>query len=734
MHQGNYGSATETYRALLARPLDSVLDARSRLGLGTALLRDEAYPEAAEAFRDLRAEHRDSELAHDAAFLLGDALIGAGEPLSATQAYSGYLAAGTVITAYVNQSLGAAWYAEGVYTSSIEAYEAAIAEAPNLTFEVDAREKQALAHVALGEYDAALEQYDAILDVAVVPAYRARIGHQTAETLLLAGEIEAGYERHQAVVEAYPTEEHAYLSLVKLVEADRPVNDYLRGVVDYYGGAYGPAVAALYRYILAYPDTHSGDAHWYAGLSFIEAENTDLAVNEFELLIETHPAESRYWGEAWLKLGEVHADEGETDEALETYRAFVEAAPDHELAPEALWEAAQLLERSQEIEAAAGAYLDCREAYPDAEVAAPALLRSGLQFYRLDRLSEAAEAWETLAEDYPDSAYHPAAWLWLGKAHLAQGDREAAQAAFDQASTVAPEAYYGLRAAQLAVTPDAESFPPSAYRPRDDVNGRREAETWLADWLGVEAGEDLGELSPDLAADGRLQRGRELWRLGRFQQAKDELEALRRDTYSDALSQYQLALAYGDLGLYRSSILSAWRLIALSPVTRTVDAPPFIVQLAYPTPYEDLVLEKAAQTGLDPLLVFALIRQESLFESFAASSASAQGLMQVIPPTGAEIAAELDWPPDYETADLYCPYVSVRFGTYYLAKQRERFEGRIDAALAGYNGGPGNAQRWLERAGDDLDLFLETITFGETRLYLQRIREHYAVYRALYGE
>jgi soluble lytic murein transglycosylase len=108
--------------------------------------------------------------------------------------------------------------------------------------------------------------------------------------------------------------------------------------------------------------------------------------------------------------------------------------------------------------------------------------------------------------------------------------------------------------------------------------------------------------------------------------------------------------------------------------------------------------------------------------------------MQVIPPTGAEIAAELGWPPDYETADLYRPYVSVRFGTHYLAKQRERFEGRIDAALAGYNGGPGNAQRWLERAGDDLDLFLETITFGETRLYLQRIREHYAVYRALYGE
>jgi soluble lytic murein transglycosylase len=231
-----------------------------------------------------------------------------------------------------------------------------------------------------------------------------------------------------------------------------------------------------------------------------------------------------------------------------------------------------------------------------------------------------------------------------------------------------------------------------------------------------------------------LQRGVELWRLGRFPDAKEELENLRGDTYSDPLTQYQLALQYRELGLYRSSILSAWRLINLSPVTRTVDAPGFIMDLAYPTYYEDLVLENAERTGLDPLLIFSLIRQESLFESLARSFASAQGLMQVIPPTGAEIASELDWPPDYETPDLYRPYVSLRFGTYYLAKQRDRFDGRIEVALAAYNGGPFNAQRWIERAGEDPDLFLEIITLREPQLYIKRIKEHLTVYRALYGE
>ena len=145
-------------------------------------------------------------------------------------------------------------------------------------------------------------------------------------------------------------------------------------------------------------------------------------------------------------------------------------------------------------------------------------------------------------------------------------------------------------------------------------------------------------------------------------------------------------------------------------------------------------MENARLSDLDPLLVFALIRQESLFESLAASWASARGLMQVIPPTGEEIHAELGWPPGYETADLHRPYVSLRFGTYYLAKQRDRFDGRIDVALAGYNGGPFNAQRWLERAGDDPDLFRELVTFSETRTYIQRIKEHLAIYQALYGD
>ncbi|MGD2103698.1 MAG: tetratricopeptide repeat protein [Anaerolineae bacterium] len=731
LHDGDYSTAVQAYRELRGRNLDVETAADAVLGLGKAHLRDRAYSEAAAVFRQLLTEHSATEHAHEATFLLADALLGVGQPLSATEAYSSYLQAGTVITPYVNMSLGDAFRAAGDYTAAMAPYERAIKEAPNRSFEADGREKLAWTHIAQGQHGAAVDQYNAILSTARQPSYRAQIEHQAAETLLLAGNIDGGYERHRRVVETYPEEDHAYLSLVKLVQAGRPVNDLLRGQVDYYGKAYGQAVEALYRYIRAYPETHAGDAHWYAGLSFLEAGSVALAANEFQLLIDTHP-ENHLWGDAWLQLAKLRAGQGESSEALRIYRAFVEAAPTHSLAPKALWEAAQLAERTGATETAALSYLDCQSAYPSSDLAPEALFRAGLQLYQLGDLEGAANAWRRLTDGYSDSTHRPAALLWLGKLHLRKNEAEAAREALNAAIETEPDEYYGLRAAQIAS--DLSAAPSPAPQPRVGADDQELAEAWLAEWLGLESREGLEELSPRLASDDRLKRGIELWRLGRFQQAKTELEALRSATYSNAVDQYQLALAYGDLGLYRSSILAAWRVIGLSPVTNTVEAPAFVLRLAYPPYYENLVLENARRTGLEPRLIFSLIRQESLFESLATSRASAHGLMQVIPPTGAEIASELGWPPDYSTPDLYLPFVSLRFGTHYLAKQRDRFDGRIDVALAAYNGGPSNAARWLERAGEDRDLFLEQITLSETRLYVKLIQEHLAVYQATYSD
>jgi soluble lytic murein transglycosylase len=732
LHDGDFEAAAAAYVDLLSLSPEEEAAARARLGLGIARLRDGDHAGAVDALRDFVAAHPSDALVPVGRFMLGDALSGAGDPLAAAGEYRAYLSAGTVITAYVDQSLGNVLYAGGDYLAAADAYRSAAAAAPDASFEVWTREALALVYVALEDYDGALAQYDAILQVARIPAYRARIEHQAAETLLLAGESDSAYERHLSIVETYPEETYAYLSLVKLVEAGRGVDDYLRGLVDYYGGAYSPAVAAFARYVNASPSAHRGDAHWYAGLSFLAAGSPSLAEGEFRLLIDTHPGNALV-GDAWMELAAAQVDRGERDEAIATYREFVDTLGGHSRAPEALWRVARL-EEDGDLEAAAEAYLDCHARYTDSAYGAKALFRSGLLSYRAGAMVEAAVAWDTLARVYVDSDLRPAALLWLGKLRLAQGDPEAAASVLAEAGRSDPLGYYGLRAGDLLADPLSPLFSPAGYAPaQDGAAGRAETDGWLAGWLELESAAGLGDLGPDLAADPRLQRGADLWSLGRFEEAMSELEALRQATASDALAQYRLALYFRDLGLYRSSALCAVRLVDLSPAGTVLDAPALVGRLAYPVYYENLVLQSARENGLPPLLVFALVRQESFYESLATSHASAHGLMQVIPETGVLIAAQLGWPPGYETADLYRPFVSVRFGTYYLAQQRDRF-GRIDAALAGYNGGPGNAQRWLELAGEDPDLFLEAITFEETRVYLQRIREHLAVYEALYGQ
>ena len=732
---GDYDAAVAAYALLAERATDDETAAHSLMGLARAHLRNQSNADAVDALHALLDHYPGSNQAHTATFLLGDALVAAGEPISATEAYADYLRAGTVITPYVNAAIGDAFRAAGLYTSARPVYSRAVEEAPSRSFEAGLREKIALTYVAQEQYPAAVAQYDAILDMAELPGYRARVGYQAAETLILAGETEEAYARYAEVVERYPTEEAAYDSLVRLVQAGRPVDDLLRGKVDYYAEAYGPAVQALYRYINAYPDTHSGDAHWYAGLSYAEAGSTELAIREFQLLIETHPESSRR-GDAWLELADLQAETLGIDQALELYREFVDAEPDHVRAPMALWEAGQLLERDDQPGAAAALYTECQSSYPESDLAPSALFRAGLEHHRAGRPDQAIEAWETVISQYANSDRAAPAGLWSGKLLLEQGETERGLERLRNTASSVPDDYYGIRAAELLSAHQPAGLSTHVRPPSSQVPPDQPADAWLAPWLDLDEGEqeDVDSLSPELAASPRWQRGKELWGLDRFQDAKLELEALRSETYESALDQYQLAVAYADLGLYRSSILCAWRLIGLSPVTRSLDAPRSVLELAYPTHYDDLVLENASTVELDPLLIYSLIRQESLFESLATSSASAHGLMQVIPPTGAEIAADLGWPPGYTTSDLYHPYVSLRFGTHYLATQRDRFGGRIDAALAAYNGGPYNAERWLESAGGDPDRFLEEITFSETHLYVRRIRKHLRVYEALYSD
>ena len=192
-----------------------------------------------------------------------------------------------------------------------------------------------------------------------------------------------------------------------------------------------------------------------------------------------------------------------------------------------------------------------------------------------------------------------------------------------------------------------------------------------------------------------------------------------------------LTRAASAAGVHDVALVAAIRLLGpLSPSERA-SALLALELLAYPAPFTDELRAAAAAEGIPPLLLLALVRQESAFDPEAGSTAGALGLTQVIPATGAQIAASLGV--EWDVTTLLEPATSLRFGAHYLAAQLAGFEGDLLAALGAYNGGPPNAARWygLQWAPGP-DGYIDAIDFTETRRYLTRVLENYAWYHYLY--
>jgi soluble lytic murein transglycosylase len=149
--------------------------------------------------------------------------------------------------------------------------------------------------------------------------------------------------------------------------------------------------------------------------------------------------------------------------------------------------------------------------------------------------------------------------------------------------------------------------------------------------------------------------------------------------------------------------------------------------LLYPRPYEVEVHRAVARTGLPPELIYAIIRQESLYRADAGSSAGALGLMQLMPETARRTARRTDLPVPSRTS-LLIPAVNIPLGSEFLKYLIDRAGGQIPLAVAGYNAGPAAVRRWLPASPMETDVWAENIPFNETRTYVQRVAWHALVF------
>jgi soluble lytic murein transglycosylase len=156
-------------------------------------------------------------------------------------------------------------------------------------------------------------------------------------------------------------------------------------------------------------------------------------------------------------------------------------------------------------------------------------------------------------------------------------------------------------------------------------------------------------------------------------------------------------------------------------------------EIALPLRHEDIIRQQARDKGLDPALVAAVIYAESRFRDGQTSSAGALGLMQLTPQTARYIAHKSGGTA-FVVGDLATPQVNIAYGAYYLRYLLGRYRDNETLALAAYNAGEGNVDRWISAARErERDLSITAIPYAETRAYITRVQDAKREYKRTYA-
>ena len=764
----------ETSRAPLEQERIAIL---YRLAL--SYLADEQPAPALDALEQFRLQAGSLPLEDprrvNSVFLRAEALAGLGRSAEAVAAYDTFLEQSPQVTGAVKEIIADVWLAAGELPRAAHALRRAAHEATGTWEKARLLERLTAVFESDERWHDAAAACDEILGFSVWPAYRASILYRAGTAYAAADEEETAVSRWQLALDEAPASNAAYQSLMQLLNREIAVDLLLQAEINLSAAAYLPAINAFERFLEEAPhDDRAGQAWLGLGRAHMGLEQWEEAGRALNEVLDRYP-NCACFGEAWLARAGLAAAQGSSAAARRIYRAFATEHPDDPLAPEALWRSA-LASIDADEQPAANATADpfdeavadlltLADAFPHSERAPDGLLRLGIDAFARNRYPQAAGSLDRLLADYPD-AQPGAARYWLGRTRYDQGETGAARALWQALAAQAPETFYGLLAGlalsghdgpgQNIVRRVGAVAGAAAPALADDDGSRAFAENWLAAWVWLPPGsnqydaphqetgtpsgsrpapESLRRLPQTLANDPDLTGGALLLQLGRRAQGLKLLEQVYQRYRGDLAALYPLMLHFDALGANRLSIRAAWYLILRSPTRGMADAPLFLQQAVYHRHFPRLVEREAGAYDIDPLLLYSLIFQESLFEPSARSYAGAQGLAQIIPSTGAEIAERLNYP-NYHTGLLNRPFVNVRFGAFYLRWVQDYLRDSAVAALVGYNAGPGNAGNWLQeqdRTPLDDALFIQSVPYTETRRYLRRILIHYYHYSRLYS-
>lgn len=407
------------------------------------------------------------------------------------------------------------------------------------------------------------------------------------------------------------------------------------------------------------------------------------------------PATSPRAAEAAFHLAVAQANLGRT---IAAYQGIADRYPGTPWGERALFALGNHFQKDALDDRAFPYYRRVLDEYGDGNYFVRATWRVGWREYRTGKWSSAAGVFAHAASQCPNEPATGIFLYWEARAHLQLGAVERALKLLQRVVTRFKHTYHGLKADELLQTLGTPV--PPAQPPRIRAVSLPE---------------------PALA------RYRQLVLIDMFDEAREELATLR-GTRSVEATRAHIDILRGE---FSSGIRAMSRAYPEYLGEAGAALPRGVWTTLFPLPFADILVSRARHDDVDPALVAALMRQESMFDPAAISSAGARGLMQIMPATGRSLARKLGL--RYTTRSLHDAETNLRLGIRYVRDLLRRFDGRVDHMLAAYNAGPHRVDQWKARYPDlTTEEFVETIPFTQTRLYVRNVLTNRELYRRLY--
>ena len=405
---------------------------------------------------------------------------------------------------------------------------------------------------------------------------------------------------------------------------------------------------------------------------------------------------------ALYRLARVYWNRNENLKALDHLKQLKERYPRSPIIENADFISAQIHESLRNTNEARSVYEGFAARFPGSRLRQEAEWRLAWLYYLNAEHSLARPVFKRLAEDAAAGHYKTAALYWEARAAEKLGYTEEAKRIYQEIVNGEEDSYY---------------IGPAAKRLQNMGVGVKEKKPTKS----PSSPEATPRLNSHLTF--HLARAKELAESKLHRLAIAELDEIKDRSSGEASLRAILMREYARNRAYDRSVALANE---LDPSREEAG------RYRYPLAYWETIEKKAEQQDMDPYLIVALIRQESLFDPSALSPASAYGLMQLLPSTAVRAAGRLGLPPP-PAEKLFDPELNLTLGIHHLKEMLRLYSNSVVKALAAYNAGENAVARWESQIrAEDEEEFIERIPYGETRLYIKLVLRNHLNYKRIY--